>query len=420
MILEGSAEVLFGTIIDLAEQGRFEEIRDHFDPSLRENVSAATLKAAWTTEIERCGPVLVIATPEVNLLGQGREQVTVEMTCRSGALTLMGVVSAEGSLLGIDLQSHGVKAESDLFFEEAVEIGSDPWRLPGTLTVPRGPGPFPAVVLAHGSGPLDRDESIGPNKPFCDLAWGLAASGFAVLRYEKRTRQYPEQMAALGDTLTVMDETIIDVGEAVAFLLRDDRIRADSIFALGHSLSGYLMPRILQHVPALAGAIFWAAACRPLAVVMVEQIDYIAGLAETSEATRQGLMAMRQAAELIPEVVRDKATQASPMGVPASYWRDLAEYHPEEAVKSSEKPLLVMQGEADYQVTLVDFALWQQALQGHPDATFKSYPRLNHCFIEIEGAMATPNTYTIPGHVADGVVADIAQWLIAHQSRLSR
>ena len=72
-----------------------------------------------------------------------------------------------------------------------MQVGVGEWVLPGTISMPRGDGPFPAVVLVHGSGPNDRDETIGPNKPFRDLAGGLASQGIAVLRYEKRTRQHP-------------------------------------------------------------------------------------------------------------------------------------------------------------------------------------------------------------------------------------
>ncbi len=53
--------------------------------------------------------------------------------------------------------------------------------------MPVGPGPYPAAVMVQGSGPNDRDETIGPNKPFRDIAEGLSSDGIAVLRYDKRT-----------------------------------------------------------------------------------------------------------------------------------------------------------------------------------------------------------------------------------------
>ena len=69
-------------------------------------------------------------------------------------------------------------AKPDTYKEIDVVIGSGKWVLPGTLTLPRQKGPFPVLVLVHGSGPQDRDETIGPNKPFRDLAYGLASGGF--------------------------------------------------------------------------------------------------------------------------------------------------------------------------------------------------------------------------------------------------
>lgn len=312
--------------------------------------------------------------------------------------------------MGLDLRSSGIQSASTEFTEEDTEIGEMPWKLPATLSMPRGPGPHLAVVLVHGSGPNDRDESIGPNKPFLDLAWGLASRGVAVLRYEKRTRQYPGEVTALPD-FTVMQETVEDVRHAVQTLAADTRIDSHAIFALGHSLGGYLMPRIAAATADLAGAVIWAGSYRPLATVMVEQIDYILTLPETTEDTRQALSAMRKQALLIPGTAETPGSMAAPFGVPASYWRDLAQYDPGQMLQAMTMPVLILQGQADYQVTTEDFRLWQNAARGLPRVTFKQYPHLNHCFIWTEGTRATPSTYTIPGHVATGVIEDIAGWI---------
>lgn len=109
-------------------------------------------------------------------------------------------------------------ADPGTFDEHEVLVGEGEHALPGTLTLPVSPGPVPAVVLVHGSGPSDRDSSLGPNKPVRDLAWGLASRGVAVLRYEKRTRQHPSAFAALGESYTVREEVIDDALAAVASL----------------------------------------------------------------------------------------------------------------------------------------------------------------------------------------------------------
>jgi hypothetical protein len=85
----------------------------------------------------------------------------------------------------------------DRFGEQSVVVGREPWALGGTLAMPRGPGPFPAVVLVHGSGYSDRDVTDGPNAAFRDLAWGLASSGVASLRHDKRTLTHALAFARL-------------------------------------------------------------------------------------------------------------------------------------------------------------------------------------------------------------------------------
>ena len=110
--------------------------------------------------------------------------------------------------------------------EVELSLGDDGRNIPATLTLPSGDGPFPAVVLIHGSGPMDRDGTIGPNKPYRDLAWGLAERGVATLRYDKRSFARPEDLLALGQNLTVQQEVIDDARLALALLRERDEIDA--------------------------------------------------------------------------------------------------------------------------------------------------------------------------------------------------
>src|SRR6202012_3381165 len=80
------------------------------------------------------------------------------------------------------------------FTERDLDMGRSP-KLSATMSSPLGAGPFPVVVLGHGSGHSDRDETSGGNELFKDLAWGLASRGIAVVRYNKRTYQYPRSLA---------------------------------------------------------------------------------------------------------------------------------------------------------------------------------------------------------------------------------
>ncbi len=302
-----------------------------------------------------------------------------------------------------------VKADS--FREKEVTIGTGEWTLPATLTTPVGPGPFPAVVLVHGSGPNDRDETIGPNKPFKDLAGGLASRGIAVLRYEKRTKQHGARLSSIRN-FTVKEEVLDDALAAIELLRKTEGIAAKRIFVLGHSLGGMLIPRIGLLDPNIAGLIALAGATRPLEDVIPEQLAYIFSLDGnvSPEEQKQIDQAKEQAAKVKALKTEDANSTAVLFSAPVSYWLDLRGYDPPDTAKELKQPLLILQGERDYQVTMDDFKRWTAALSDKSNATFKSYPSLNHLFISGTGR-STPSEYEQDGHVDERVVEDIAAWI---------
>jgi len=297
------------------------------------------------------------------------------------------------------------------FTEQDVTIGTGEWQLPGTLTLPKGSGPFAAVVLVHGSGPNDRDETIGPNKPFKDLAWGLASQGIAVLRYDKRTKVYGEKMAAL-TTGTVKEEVIDDAVIAADLLEQTPNIDPKRVFVLGHSLGGYLAPRIAQADAKIAGLIILAGATRPLEDAILEQIQYIASL-DKSAVPATTLNELPAQVNAVKALKPGDESKPPILGIPVAYWLDLQNYRPAELAKSLPVPMLILQGERDYQVTMVDFQNWKTALSNRSDVQFKSYPDLYHLFISGTG-QSTPQEYQKPGNVAATVINDIAAWVKQH------
>jgi uncharacterized protein len=76
------------------------------------------------------------------------------------------------------------------------------------------------------------------------------------------------------------------------------------------------------------------------------------------------------------------------------------------------QPMLVLQGERDYQVTMEEFARWKSALAGRADVSFHPYATLNHLFVGGTGK-SMPAEYNTPGHVSEDVVRDIATWIMA-------
>ncbi len=295
------------------------------------------------------------------------------------------------------------------FTEQNISIAADEqWKLPGTLTIPNGEGPFPAVILVHGSGPNDQDESYGPNKPFKDIAWGLVSRGVVVLRYEKRTLQYPEEIAKLSN-FTVQDETISDAVAGVNLLAASSVVDPTRIFVLGHSLGGMLAPRIALQNDLVKGLIILAGPTRHLEDLILNQSRYLATLSDLNQSA--------QLAELERQVMKVKTLTMNDtefvFGAPKAYWVDLSTYDPVETAELLDVPMLILQGERDYQVTMIDFARWNNTFSKNPLVTLKTYPSLNHFFIMGTGT-PTNAEYMVEGHVAEDVILDIASWIAMH------
>ena len=298
------------------------------------------------------------------------------------------------------------------FHEQEVTVGANSeWPLPATLTLPAGNGPFPAIVLVHGSGPGDRDETQLANKPFKDLAWGLASQGIAVLRYDKRTRVHSAKLKL--STFTVKDETIDDALAAVALMRRTSQIDPKRVFVLGHSLGGALVPRIgIADAGNIAGFIVFAGATRPLEDEMVRQYEYIYGLdgqiTPNEQAEIDGYK--QQRARIKQLTPADASSKEMLFYAPVSYWLDLRGYFPPDAALKLKQPLLILQGERDYNVTMDSFHDWQRALDKSQQVTFKSYPKLDHLFYEGTGP-ASDADYARPRNIPKYVIDDLAAWI---------
>lgn len=284
--------------------------------------------------------------------------------------------------------------------------------LPGTLALPRGEGPFPAVLLVHGSGPRDRDETIGAARPFLDLARGLAARGIAVLRYEKRSRVRPEDYA--GDNFGVDHETTDDAVAALKALTGTPGI--GRVFVLGHSQGGMLAPRIAAHLPDTTGVILWAAPARPVFEILPEQFRRIAALDGQVSAEEQAVIDKLDVALARLRKGESPPRDQTPLGLPAAYWRSMEALAPVAEAGKIPQPLLLLHGGRDFQVTEADWAAWRAAFDQSPRATLKRYPALNHLGIAGEGP-PTADEYQHPGQVAAELVEDIARWIAARAGK---
>lgn len=301
--------------------------------------------------------------------------------------------------------------KTNLFAEKQMVIENGEYKLPGILTVPVTAGRHPVVILVHGSGPNDKDESVGPLKPFKDITIGLANQGIAVLRYDKRTRVYGRSMAEKMKAMTVKEETTDDVIAAIEAIKKDSTLDSNRIFLIGHSLGGMLLPRIAKQEPGLKGLVLLAANTRPLEDLFSEQAAYILSLDGLTPKNTETLDSIKKETKKVKQLTAANLKDSVMLlRLPASYWLDLKGYDQVKTAASLKIPLLILQGERDYQVTMIDFNAWKNGLKGKNTVTFRSYPKLNHFFVEGEGK-SSPEEYSKAGNVAEYVLDDIAGWI---------
>jgi hypothetical protein len=415
--------------LESAQAGRFAEVRDLFAPSLQPLVTPDTLEAGWNAALARHGPITSVGAPVAEPTGNGVVVVKVLVSCEHGAFAVLASVSEPGQLGGLQLAPPSAAdpiapweppeyADPDSFDEHEVSLGSGPLAVAGTICLPRRSGPLPAVVLLAGSGSLDRDETIGRNKPFKDVAWGLATRGVAVVRFDKVTYAHAGELKD-ADRFTLSDEYVPHALAAVG-LLRDHPA-VSGIYLLGHSLGGTVAPRIAASEPSVAGLILLAGGAQPLHWVLVRQVRYLASLRPENEAASRPIIeALSEKARRIDSTDLSPSTPVDqlPLGAPASYWLDLRDYDPAALAATLGKPMLILQGGRDYQVTVADdLARWRAALADHADVTIKVYPELNHLFAPGSGP-SSPAEYEAAQHVDATVIADVAGWLARPRHRV--
>jgi dienelactone hydrolase len=400
------------------EKGEFAAAEDNFHPQMKSALPPDKLRDLWNSLNSQYGAFKGQAGTRQEKQGSyDIVYVTCEFEKSKMDIKIVFVNGTIGGLWIVATPSEGsfkppTYIHPEQFKERDVTVGSSKCALPGTLTVPVGRGTFPVIVLVHGSGPNDRDETIGPNKPFRDIAQGIASRGIAVLRYDKRTKVHPKSFA--NRPFTVKEETIDDALAAVSLLKKTKSIDAERIYVLGHSLGGMLTPRIAEADPSIAGLIVMAGNTKPFGDVLIEQYEYVLSLdSTTSPAEKEKALdsIKKQVASIENLKSSDGTSTHSLIGAPPAYWLDLKNYNPAKSAQSVKQPMLILQGGRDYQVSPDNLDIWEHELSEKKNVSFKLYPDLNHLFITGSGK-STPQEYEMPGHVSEEVINDITKWLL--------
>lgn len=282
-------------------------------------------------------------------------------------------------------------------------ISADGTKLAGTVTIPDShKGRYPAIVFVHGSGAENRDEQIGPNSVFLQLATALSNAGFVVLRYDKRG------IGRSGGVANAMTygELVQDVESAFRFIRTKPYVDPKRVFLLGHSEGGMIVPSVAVVDSGIAGVVLMAPPALPLAQVIMQQT-----LAEVP-ASKRAKTRSEEAALLAN--VRSGRNRGPAMAL----IRSEMDIDNAKTLSQVRIPVLILQGGSDVQVLPKNLPrLTAAAKQHNQNVTVRVFPGDNHLFMHaLPGTAQSPqaalNQYlTVPGRIDPAVLKALIGWL---------
>ncbi|GAB3828484.1 alpha/beta hydrolase family protein [Hymenobacter jeollabukensis] len=307
-------------------------------------------------------------------------------------------------------------------------------RLAGTVTVPPGQGPFPAVVLVSGSGPQDRDETVFGHHPFRVLADYLTRRGFVVLRYDDRGVGQSEGSQA---SYTTADGAT-DAQAALAYLRQRPDVQAAKTGLIGHSegaMIGLLTATQAQPPAFLVSLAGPAVRGVEMMVRQNEDLGRASGMeAEQLTAARNlnqqvyltvlqtpdNQQAQAQVVKLLTQIGMNAAqAQQQAAALTTAWYRQLLAFNPEPLLPKVKCPVLALGGSKDLQVAAgPNLAAWEKGVRagGNADVTAQELPGLNHLFQTATTGL-TDEYGRLTETFSPTALAVIGDWLARHMKK---
>lgn len=430
-------------------EGRFDDVRDSFTDEMNKALPPEVVAGLPTQITAQLGAFKGTGTPGINVDSESIRTVLVPLQFEKGRLIARVAYTLDGSSAKVagfwiqeeqaaqQQQQQGAQgqgqageqaggapppqielATSGAPYVDAAKFKEFPLQvdgLPGILTLPaeaQPDKPVPVVILVHGSGPSDMNETVAANRPFLDIAQGLGSQGIAVLRYTKRTLYNPQ--FGMNKALTVQEEAVNDALTALKEVRGVPGLDQTKTFVVGHSLGAWLGPEIAKQDGQLAGVVMLGAPTKLGPASVVEQLDYLVKNSPDMAAPDKQQTIANLRAEMEKLIAGEGNPDTPYMGAYMNYWNDLSQRDMVAVAKGLSVPMFLGFGERDYQVLPSHAEGWRTALEGRKDVRIKVYPGLNHLMITGTGT-PLPAEYSIPGYVSPEVVDDIAKFVKAQK-----
>ena len=314
------------------------------------------------------------------------------------------------------------------FTESEVSFSTEDSVLAGTLAVPDGKGPFPAVIVLAGSGAFDRNgdldarvveasEAAGEpyvraNSTYRDIAWGLSKAGIVTLRYDKRGIGN-----STGEGADYPEPSLRDLRAAVAFLRGNPSVDPDRIALVGHSVGGLWALMEAAEDPEIAALCLMATPAKPMGEVIVEQIEALGTLAGANETEIETTVAQQRAlySQLRSGQI-DPASFPEPTRSSLEYLKAILDLSGADYAKQIACPALILQGDKDlFTVIPSEAELLKEAFVegGNDRVEMVVFPDLDHLFRPTPGQPSVDLYFEDRGPIDPEVVTTIVGWMTA-------
>lgn len=396
-------------------EGQFDRFYEETSDILKAQLPKENLMEQWNTALATARVYDGNQTEQVLIDGEKAEVLVTSVHSRHNIQTSFTFTEEHiVDTLSIGVTPLIVEPESGELWEEyPITVGYDAQKpLNGLLTLPKNVKNPTVAILVQGSGANGMDSLIGAsnNRPFADLAHGLAEKGIAVIRYDKRSYTYPK------DVVDVETEYLNDVRAAVQLAKKEPRVNGERLYLIGHSQGGMFSPVFAKENPDIKGIVSLGGTLLRLEDKVLAQTQTM--MAQSTELTENQknseLNRVKAEVDRIKRLTPDSNDDKTELllNYPVSYWISMNAIDTVAIAKELTIPILVLQGGNDFQVTYEnDYVYWQQVLDGKENVTFRHYPGLSHVFMPGSRERFDGSSYDPPATMDAQVIGDIANWI---------
>ena len=371
---------------------------------------------------------------------------TIDGVFKQGGLSTKMLLTRSEVILKKTLRPQEPNGPFDYVEEEvSFENKLEKFNLAGTITYPKGEGPFPAVILVSGSGPQDRNEEILEHKPFWIIADYLTKQGFAFLRYDDRGTAKSKGNFYSATSVELSQ----DAESALDFLKTNTKINTSKICVAGHSEGAMIAVMLaarrkdIHSIALLAGP---GIPGRELLLLQQYLINRANGISEKTNKSIQRYnskiydivqeqssldvakpilekkirktLSKTKDSELEGYPSKEALIQQSISNVCNPWMFYFIKYNPKNDLEKVNCHVLALNGSKDLQVPPKENlgALEKYIPKSDKSQVFKEIPNLNHLFQECE--TGNPTEYgTIEQTIQEDVLKIMGEWLNSIQNK---